>query len=229
MTQPHQHNALVVAEGITADVFHELLDLAIEGKGKLPGAKQAAKELLGKRGDAEAAIQRMLQSHVAMAGGQGFATNWGGFLVSLAMIPANIAASTFLQARLVAGIAHLRGFELSDQRVRTAILMVMLGPGGNAELISKGVLPSSPLVVATAPVFDARLDGQVSRALLDRAMNQVTGKRLGVWVGKRIPFVGGGVGAAVDGWATHVIGQHALKEFPSRRPKLAAAVVVTDD
>lgn len=222
MSNPKQVVALT--EGITASVFHEILEFAIEGKGKLPGAKHTAKQLLVQRNDAEAAINRMIATHVAMAGGQGFATNWGGFLVSLVTIPANLAAASFLQARLVAGIAHLRGYELSDPRVRTAILMVMLGPAGNADLLSKGVLPSSPMVVATAPVFDARLDLQVSRALLDRAMNQVTGKRLGVWVGKRIPFVGGGVGAAVDGWSTRSIALHALNEFPSRRPRLTHAV-----
>ena len=223
-----QNQAVALTEGITANVFHEILELAIEGKGKLPGAKHAAKSLLVQRNDAELAISRMVTTHIAMASGQGFATNWGGFFVSLVTIPANMAAASFLQARLVSGIAHLRGYELSDPRVRTAILMVMLGPSGNAELISKGVLPSSPMVVATAPVFDARLDRQVSKALLDRSLNQMTGKRFGVWLGKRIPFVGGGVGAAVDGWSTRSIALHAMEEFPSRRPKLTRTVVETD-
>lgn len=225
MTQPT--DAVAVAEGLTADVFHEVLDLAIKGKGKLPGAKHAAKQLLLRHNDAEAAIRSMVNSHIAMAGGQGFATNWGGFFVSLLTIPANLAAASFLQARVVAGIAHLRGYELDDPRVRTAILMIMLGPGGNAELLEKGVLPSSAAMVATAPVFDAKLDGQVSKALLDRAMSSMTGKRLGVWVGKRIPFVGGGVGAAVDGWAARSIAMHALEQLPSRRPKLGRGVVET--
>ena len=130
-----------------------------------------------------------------------------------------MTAAAFLQARLVSGIAHLRGYELADPRVRTAILMVMLGPSTTASLVSKGVLPSSPLLVATAPVFDARLDAQVARALLDRSLNQLTGKRLGVWVGKRIPLVGGGVGAAVDGWSTLSVARHAMHEFPNRRPR----------
>ncbi len=225
----NQNQAVALTEGITANVFLEILEFAIEGKGKLPGAKHAAKQLLVQRNDVESAISRMVTTHIAMASGQGFATNWGGFLVSIVTIPANLAAASFLQARLVSGIAHLRGYELSDPRVRTAILMVMLGPSGNAELVSKGVLPSSPLVVATAPVFDARLDLQVSKALLDRALNQVTGKRFGVWIGKRIPFVGGGVGAAVDGWSTRSIAMHALSEFPSRRPKLARGTVETTD
>lgn len=214
------NNAVALAEGLTADAFHQLLELAIEGKGKLPGARTAARNLLGQHRDPEVAIQRLVNQHVAYAGGQGFVTNWGGFFVSIVTIPANMAAAAFLQARVVAGIAHLRGYDLADARVRTAILMVMLGPGANAGLISKGVLPTSPVAVATAPMFDAQLDRHISKELFDRSMNQMGGKRIGVWVGKRIPFVGGGVGAAVDGWSTHSIARHAVGEFVSRRPKL---------
>ena len=217
-----QNNVVALTEGLTADAFHQLLELAIEGKGKLPGARTAAKKLLNQHRDPETAINWLVNQHVAYAGGQGFVTNWGGFFVSLVTIPANMAAAAFLQARVVAGVAHLRGYDLADARVRTAILMVMLGPGASAGLISKGVLPSSPAAVATAPVFDAKLDRSVSKELFDRAMNQVGGKRIGVWVGKRIPFVGGGVGAVVDGWSTHSIARHAVQEFTSRRPKLSS-------
>lgn len=215
MAQPN--NVVAIADGVPADLFHQLLDLAITGRGRLPGVKKAAGKLLSRHEDAEAAISRLITEHVAMASGQGFATNWGGFFVSFATIPANITASTFVQARLVAGIAHLRGYELEDPRVRTAIAMIMLGPGAGATLISRGVLPSSPFAVATAPMFDAELDRQVCRSLVERIMNQLSGKRLGVFLGKRIPFVGGGVGAAVDGWNTHSISRHALAELPSRR------------
>lgn len=217
MTQPT--NVVAVAEGLTADAFHQVLEFAITGRGPLPGAKASANKLLEKHGDPETAIRWVVNEHIALAGGQGFATNWGGFFVSIVTIPANLAAATFVQARLVAAIAHLRGYELADPRVRSAILMVMLGPGASRTLVSRGSVPSSPLALATAPVFDAELDKQISKALFDRAMNQVSGKRLGVWAGKRIPLVGGGVGAVVDGFSTHAIGKLALAEFPSRRPK----------
>lgn len=221
MAEPN--NVVAVAEGVPADLFHQLLELAISGKGKMPGVKKSASKLLERHKDPEAAIGRFVGEHIALAGGQGFATNWGGFLVAMATIPANIAAAAFVQARMVAGIAHLRGYELSDPRVRTAIAMIMLGPRYNSTLLRRGVLPSSPSAVATAPVFDAELDKEVCRALLERVMNQVSGKRLGVFVGKRIPFVGGGVGAAVDGWSTHSISRHALAQLPSRRPRVQAA------
>lgn len=215
-----EQRVVAVTEEVSANVFHEILRLAIEGKGKLPGAKKAANQLLAQHCNPELAISKMITSHIALASGQGFVTNWGGFLVALVTVPANIAAASFLQARLVAGIAHLRGYELNDPRVRTAILMVMLGPGSMANLVGKGVLPSSPLVVATAPVFDARLDGQVARALLDRSVNQVTGKRFGLWLARGIAVVGGGVGAAVDGLSTRGVAVNAMAEFPSRRPRV---------
>lgn len=215
-------DTVAVAEGLTTDVFHQVLEIAIEGRGKLPGARRAARAVLERTRDPELAVARVVNQHIVMAGGQGFATNWGGFLLAFVTIPANLAASLFLQARAVAAVAHLRGYELADPRVRTAILMVMLGPRAAERLISSGVLPTSPVAVATAPVFDAKLDELVCRALLENAMNQVSGKRLGVFLGKKIPFVGGGVGAVVDGWSTNAIARHAMREFVSRRPRITS-------
>ncbi len=212
---------LAAAENLSADVFHQILELAITGKSALAGAKTIAKQQLEKYGDHEAAVSALVNQHLALAGGQGFATNWGGVLMSVVTVPANIAASAFVQARMVSAVAHLRGYELNDPRVRTAILMCMLGPSAGAALVSKGVLPSSPLVVATAPVFDDHLDGAVSKVLLERAISSVGGKRVGVMVARGIPLVGGGVGAAVDFWSTRLIARHALDELPSRRPKNA--------
>ena len=39
----------VAKTGITADAFHQLLELAIEGRGKLPGAKKSAQQHLRQR------------------------------------------------------------------------------------------------------------------------------------------------------------------------------------
>lgn len=213
---------VAVAEGLTADIFHQLLDLAIDGKGRLRGARATAGRLIGKHRDAEIAVGRAVTEHIALAGGQGFATNWGGFVMSMVTIPANLAAATFVQARMVATVAHLRGYDVTDPRVRSAILMVMLGPAQMEALVAQGVLPSTPLAVATAPVFDAALDGRITRALLDRTMGHLGGKRLGVLAGRWIPFIGGGVGAVVDGLSTRAMAALALQEFPSRRPRLTS-------
>ena len=103
-----------------------------------------------------------------------------------------------------------------------------MSAGLTVELGTRGIDPDHlARFLALATIFDARLDAQVARALLDRSLNQLTGKRLGVWVGKRIPLVGGGVGAAVDGWSTLSVARHAMHEFPNRRPRPSGSVTTS--
>ena len=60
-------------------------------------------------------------------------------------------------------------------------------------------------------------------------MNQIGGKRLGVFLAKKVPLVGGGVGAVVDGWSTHSIIQYAQEQFLSRRPRTTGYAVIVED
>ena len=54
----------------------------------------------------------MIEDHVRYAGAQGFATNLGGLVTAAVAIPANITGLALIQCRLVACIAHLRGYDL---------------------------------------------------------------------------------------------------------------------
>ena len=69
----------------------------------------------------------MIENHVRYAGAQGFVTNLGGLVTAAVTIPANITGLALIQCRMIAGIAHLRGYDLDDPRVRNAILACMLG------------------------------------------------------------------------------------------------------
>lgn len=196
-----------------------LLDVVIEGHSKVPGAKSAAAAELAAKADAEAAISSLVTKHVAMAGSQGFLTNVGGFVTALVAVPANIVGTLTIQCRMVAAIAHLRGYDLGDNRVRSAVLMCLLGRRRTEKLVRRGELPSTPHAVATAPAFDEQLDDKVSALILNGATTSMTGKRISVWLTRGIPVVSGGVGAVVDARATGDIAEHARAQFPSRRAR----------
>ena len=83
-------------------------------------------------------------------------------------MPANLAGVAVVQVRMVAAIAHLRGYDLDDNRVRTALVMCLLGGEEIAKRIVEGKLPTSPMAVATAPVFDPELDRQVAEEVARR-------------------------------------------------------------
>jgi len=194
-----------------------LVDLAIDGVYTLPGAKASAAKALQKRGDAEAAVEWLITAHVAMASAQGFATNVGGVVTTIITTPANITGVVVIQMRLVACIAHLRGYDIDDRRVRTAMLMCLLGDDELTRQIASGRLPTSPMAVATAPVSDSDLDLKVAERIVADVLTNVGGKRLSSLVGRKIPLIGGGVGAIYDGYGTHVIGQCAKAQLPTRR------------
>ena len=198
--------------------LRRVLEVAIDGFGKVPGAKAAAARQLDRhQGDVEAAIESLIDFHVGLASAQGFVTNLGGIATLPVAVPANLTGVAVVQVRMVAAIAHLRGYDLGDNRVRTALVMCLLGGEQVAKSIVTGRLPTSPLAVATAPVFDRQLDRQVAEEVVADLLSRVGGKNLALMMTKRVPLVGGGIGAVVDGLATRQIGRYAVSELVRRR------------
>ena len=74
-------------------------------------------------------------------------------------VPANISGLALVECRMIAGIAHLRGYDLADPRVRNAVLVCMLGEESVRDLVERQKLPAPPMAMATAPAHDPSLDG----------------------------------------------------------------------
>jgi uncharacterized protein (DUF697 family) len=206
-----------VAPGLTANFVHEALHRAIHGVGPLQPAAQAAdKQLREQHGNIERAIHEVIENNVRFAGAQGFVTNMGGLVTMALTVPANITGLAVLQCRMVAGIAHLRGYDLTDPRVKDAVLTVMLGEDTVKRLVRRKDLPSTPMGIATAPVHDPDLDRVIGAEVASELITRVAGKRMAATVSRRVPVVGGLVGASADAYATWQIGRYADRELLSR-------------
>ncbi len=207
------------APGLTANVVRQAFDRAVDGIGPLKGAAEAADgRLRSSDGNVDKAVGSLIDSHVRLAGLQGFVTNLGGLATMAVAIPANISGLALLQVHLVAGIAHLRGYDLADPRVRNAVLACMLGEDAVKSLIKKRKLPSTPMAIATAPQHDPELDQRIATEVATELITRVAGKRTIAVVGRRVPVIGGGVGAVTDGYGTYQIGRYAAKELKRRQP-----------
>jgi hypothetical protein len=206
-----------VAPGLTTAFVREALNRAIHGIGPLPPAARAAdKQLAEQHGDVERAIHEVIENHVRLAGAQGFVTNLGGLVTAAVTIPANITGLALIQCRMIAGIAHLRGYDLHDPRVRNAILVTLLGEDAVNSLVKSKKVPAPPMALATAPAHDAGLDQVVSTVVASDLITRVAGKRLATTIGRRIPLVGGVVGLGADGFATWKVGRYADRELLPR-------------
>ena len=206
-----------LAPGFTAGFIRQALHRAIVGAGPLPGAVRAAeKQLAEQKGDVDKAIREVIENHVALASAGGFVTNLGGLVTAAVLIPTNVSGLAVIQCRMVAGIAHLRGYDLDDPRTRNAILVCLLGEDRVSKQVKRKKLPAPPMAIATAPHHDATLDKVIATEVASEMLNRVAGKRLAATVAKRIPVVGGVVGAGSDAWGTFQIGRYAARELLPR-------------
>ncbi len=205
------------APELTSSFVRQALHRALTGVGPLPPAAEAAEEQLREQqGDVDRGIHEVIENHVRYSLVEGFATNIGGVVTTTVLAPANITGLALLQSRMVAGIAHLRGYDLDDARVRSGILVTLLGESNVRSMVEREQLPAPPMAVATAPVSDPALDEVVAQAVGTDLVGRVVGKRVAVAVGRRVPLVGGVVGAGADGVSTWQIGRYADREFLPR-------------
>jgi uncharacterized protein (DUF697 family) len=216
-----------IAPGPTARVVHQALARAIAGVGPLDGAAECGRKALEKAGgDRREASEAIASTHLRMAAAQGFVTNLGGLVTLAATVPANIVGLALLQCRMVAAIASVHGQDLDDVGVRNAVLTCILGRSTVEQLVERRQLPGRPHELAagragTTPAtgrvsnragttdLDRVVAGQVATALI----GDVLGKRLATTIGKRVPVVGGVVGAGSDFWATRKVAAYAREEF----------------
>ncbi|GAA2140693.1 hypothetical protein GCM10009844_10580 [Nocardioides koreensis] len=203
--------------GLTTAFVREALHRAIHGVGPLPPAAHAAEaQLSEQRGDVERAVHEVIENHVRYAGAQGFVTNLGGVVTAAVAMPANITGLALVQCRMIAGIAHLHGYDLQDPRVRNAVLACLLGEEQIDKLVRKRRLPAPPMALATAPAHDPDLDRIISAEVASDLIARVAGKRLASTIGRRVPVVGGLVGAGADGFATWRVGRYSDRELLPR-------------
>ena len=206
-----------VAPGLTTSFVREALHRAITGVGPLPAASTAAEtQLREQKGDVDKAVHEVIENHVRYAAAQGFVTNIGGLVTVALTIPTNITGLALIQCRMIAGIAHLRGYDLDDPRVRNAILTCLIGEDAVNALVKKRKLPAPPMALATAPQHDPDLDRIISAEVAAELVTKVAGKRLATTVGRRIPIAGGFIGLGADAFSTWKVGRYADRELLPR-------------
>ena len=207
-----------LAPGLSSSFVHQALDKAITGVGPLQSAASAAdKQLAEQRGDVGRAIHEVIENNVRYAGAQGFLTNIGGLVTMAVTVPVNLSGLAVIQCRMVAGIAHLRGYDLDDPRTRDAILACLLGEERILRMVKNRTLPGTPMEIAASTVHDPELDRMLGTEVATELVTRATGKRLAATIGRRVPVVGGVVGASTDAFVTWKVGRYVDREFLPRK------------
>lgn len=196
-------------------LMRQLLHVIDEGVGPLTGAREYANSRWKITGDPETAIRRIVRETVVAAGMAGFVTGIGGLLTLPATLPANIAGQAVLNARMVAAIAHLRGWDLEDEVVRNAILIAVAGGSPNQVLRQFGVQTGRKLTETAIKRVPISVIRAINRRVGFMLLAKYGTKRSVVTLAKGVPVAGGLVGGAVDAALTRSVASLAKKSFPA--------------
>ena len=165
---------------------------------------------------------------MAYAGAVGFASNVGGLITMPVTVPANLGGVIYLQLRLIAAIAHLRGYAIKDEKVKTLAFICLTGSSAATLLQEFGISLGTRL--------STRLIAQISGATLIN-INKAVGFRLVTKAGstglinltKFVPFVGGLVGGAFDAAVTRGIGAASKEVFDPIRDETSTDPIITPE
>lgn len=208
--------------GTATRLVENLLDVGIDGKGPFKSADRVAREALADAGgDVEKAIDKVISSHRTKAAGAGFITSLGGFVTLPVALPANVLEFYLLTTRMTAAIARLRGYDLSQQEIRSAVLLALVGADAQDLLAKAGVVATGRLSNLAAQRLPGPALMVVNKAVGFRLLSSA-GKGVFSRFGKNVPIIGGFVGAGLDTWLLHKISEQAREEFPPAAPQITA-------
>ena len=191
-----------------------LMDIGVDGVGPLKSAREYAAEARSNTRTSEAAVSKVARTTVVRGAIGGFVTSVGGFVTMPVALPLNVAEFYVQATRMVASVAVLRGYDIDDPMVRTAILLTLVGSDADEVLAKAGLATGGGRMVSLAtrqlpPAGLLILNKAIAFRLLRGVGEQAFSK-----LGRGVPLLGGLVGGGIDTWMMKRIADHAMGEFP---------------
>lgn len=194
----------------------QILDWAYEkALNGLPGMGTAidlAHSYEGAEGTLDDKVNSLIRWQITKTATTGFLTGLGGIITLPVAIPADLASSYYVEIRMIAAIAHMGGYDINDDKVKTLVYLCLVGES------IKDILKDVGIDVSL------RIGHQLLKKLPGRVLfriNNKVGIKLATKSGakgvinlvKVIPVLGGIVGGSLNSIATNIIGNVARNTF----------------
>jgi uncharacterized protein (DUF697 family) len=142
----------------------------------------------------------------------GFIAGLGGVITLPISIPSAIGASWLIQARMAGAIARIYGHRLTDDRVRTMVLLSLAGDSAKDVVKEAGIRLTQRLTERAIEQIPGRALVEINKRVGFRLLTKA-GETGIVNIAKFVPAVGGLVGGAFDGVVCRMVGRTAKHLF----------------
>jgi uncharacterized protein (DUF697 family) len=193
-----------------------ITEKAIAGVPPLSSAEDLAQEYIIHIGykDNDERIDSLIKWESSKNFAAGFVAGIGGVMVMPVAIPAMVGASWVIQARMVAAIARIYGHSLDDDKVKTFVVLTLLGAEAVEVLREVGVKVGTKLTMEVIKRIPGKSLSAINKAVGFRLLTKAGTKGV-INFTKVVPVVGGAVGGTIDLVACRAVGKLAKKAFRS--------------
>jgi hypothetical protein len=207
------------SKGLTVimDALNWAYDRAISNIPGLGSAEDLGESYLRSTGSREAAISKLITWQTGYAGAAGFASNLGGIITMPVGIPANLVSVFAIQLRMIAAIAHLRGYKVNDPHVRTLAFLCLTGSGAAEAAKEFSVNLGTKLTASMIMKIPGAALVSINKAIGFRLLTKAGSHGL-LNLTKFLPLISGLIGGGFDMAVTKGIGAVATRIFTLVEP-----------
>ena len=201
-----------LTESKIMDVLNWSYDKAVQGVAGLDSAYDLADDYLKQEGSLHAQANSLIRWQNTKAGTSGFLTGLGGIITLPVAIPANVASVMYVQIRMIAAIAHMGGYNLNDDRVKSLVFLCLTGNAAKDILKDVGIVVGKKLAENAIKNISGKTIVAINEKVGFRLLTKF-GEKGVINLGKAIPLLGGVVGATFDSVSTNTVGNIARDTF----------------
>lgn len=195
------------------DILNMAYDACLNGIPKVSKpVEELANDYIKKYGYTDTAVNNLLKNQIKKNTLNGFVPGFGGFTTMAFTLPANVTSILYVQMRMIAAIAIIRGYDLNDDEVQTFVYSCMVGKSATDILKTSGITVGNKVGQTVIKKIPGKTLLAINKKLGFRFITKGGTKGI-INLGKAVPMVGAGVGSAFDYTTTRVIAHRAGKLF----------------
>lgn len=187
-------------------------DKALNGAPGLDTAEELAESHLKKGGTKDELVGSLIKWQITKAGTAGFVSGLGGLLALPVTLPTNLASVMFIQIRMIAAIAYIGEYDLSDKKVKSLVFACLVGNKAFDLLRDVGISVGEKVTIQLVSSISVKTIQTINQRVGFQLLAKAGEKGL-INVSKAVPLVGGIIGGSIDSISTNIIGQVARKAF----------------
>ena len=176
-------------------------DKAVNGLPGMETAEELAEKYISKSSSIDEAIDKFINWQQAKCATSGFITGLGGIITLPVAIPANISSVIYVQIRMIAAIAIMKGYDLKDDQVKTLVYVSLTGQAATDILKQAGIKIGTKMSTVLIKRMPIEIIKQINKRVGFRLVTKFGEKGI-INLGKCVPVLGGVIGGTVDAVGT---------------------------